>query len=77
MNVSYFIMSRFKALPPKPDLKFKFIDDEDRKMVSVRLPKALLVQIERVAKRKGWPKTEIIQYALDQFCQMERGSSKS
>ena len=63
--------SNIKALPTKPDLSFKYTDDRDRKMVSLRLPNALINQIEKIAKAKGWSKTEVIQFALDQFAQIE------
>lgn len=60
-----------KTLPTKPELNFKFVDDADRKMISLRLPHALIAQIEKIADKKGWSKTEVIQYALDQFAQIE------
>lgn len=60
-----------KTLPTKPELDFKYTDKEDRKMISIRLPNALINQIEKVAKNKGWSKTEVIQYALDQFARAE------
>lgn len=60
-----------KRLPEKPELNFKYVDKDDRKMVSIRLPNALIKQIEKIAKNKGWSKTEIIQFALDQFAQSE------
>jgi hypothetical protein len=63
--------SNIKTLPNKPKLTFKYIDDEDRKMLSLRLPNALLNQIEKIAKKKGWSKTEVIQFALDQYAQIE------
>lgn len=63
--------SKIKTLPNKPDLNFKYVDDKDRKMVSLRLPNALINQIEKIAKKKGWSKTEVIQYALDQYAQIE------
>lgn len=67
-------MANIKTLPTKPELNFKYVDNEDRKMVSLRLPEALIKQIERIAKDKGWSKTEVIQYALDQFAQFESKS---
>ena len=63
--------NNIKTLPTKPELRFKYTDDKDRKMVSLRLPNALINQIEKIAKTKGWAKTEVIQYALDQFAQIE------
>ena len=63
--------SKIKALPKKTELTFKYIDEKDRKMISLRLPNALINQIEKIAKNKGWSKTEVIQYALDQFAQIE------
>lgn len=66
-----FIMANIKALSTKPELNFKYLDNEDRKMVFLRLPKALIRQIEKIAKDKGWSKTEIIQHVLDQFAQLE------
>lgn len=44
------------------------------KMLSLRLPNALINQIEKIAKAKGWTKTEVIQYALDQFALVESKS---
>lgn len=64
-------MANIKTLPTKPELNFKYIDNDDRKMVSLRLPNALISQIDKIAKAKGWKKTEVIQYALDQFAQIE------
>lgn len=63
--------NQHKTLPEKPDLNFKYVDDKDRRMISLRLPEALITQIEKIGKTKGWSKTEIIQYALDQFVQNE------
>lgn len=63
--------SNIKTLPTKPDLKFKYVDKQDRKMLSLRLPVLLIQKIEEIAEAKGWSKTEVIQYALDQFAQIE------
>lgn len=63
-----------KTLPTKPELTFKYIDKEDRKMISLRLPITLINKIEKIAENKGWTKTEVIQYALDQFAQIESRS---
>ena len=63
--------SNTKTLPNKPKLSFKYIDNDDRKMVSLRLPNALINQIEKIAKKKGCTKTEVIQFALDQYAQLE------
>lgn len=54
-------------------LEFKYMDKEgvNRKMLSIRLPMALLKRLEEIAESKGRDRTEIIQFALDQFCQME------
>ena len=60
-----------KTLPTKPELNFKYVDSKDRKMVSLRLPNSLINQIEKIAKSKGWSKTEVFQFALDQFAQAE------
>lgn len=62
---------KIKTLPTRPELAFKYVDKEDRRMLSLRLPNALINQIEKIAKEKGWTKTEIIQFALDQFAQIE------
>ncbi|MGE0761851.1 MAG: ribbon-helix-helix domain-containing protein [Bdellovibrionales bacterium] len=64
--------NQFKTLPKRPELEFKYTDDKDRKMVSLRLPEALIEEIEEVAKAKGWNKTDVIQYAVDQFVHAER-----
>jgi len=63
--------NNIKELPTKPELNFKFTDDKDRKMLSLRLPQTLINQVEKIAKTKGWSKTEVIQFALDQFAQLE------
>lgn len=60
-----------KTLPTRPELTFKYVDKKDRKMVSLRLPETLIAKIEEIAESKGWTKTEVIQYALDQFAQIE------
>ena len=66
--------SNIKALPTKPELSFKHVDKKDRKMISLRLPETLIQEIEKIAESKGWKKTEVIQYALDQFAQLESKS---
>jgi predicted DNA binding CopG/RHH family protein len=63
--------NQIKTLPTKPELNFKFTDTKDRRMISIRLPEALLTQIKKIAQQTGWTKTELIQFALDQFAQAE------
>lgn len=63
--------NQIKTLPTKPGLLFRYTDNKDRKMLSLRLPEALINQIEKISKAKGYTKTEIIQYALDQYAQLE------
>jgi len=63
--------NQFKTLPKRPELVFEYTDDKDRKMISLRLPEALIGKIEKVATSKGWNKTEVMQYALDQFVKAE------
>lgn len=62
---------KLKKLPVRPTLDFKFEDKEGehRDVISVRLPKALLKELDRLAERSGYKKTELIQYAIDQVCQ--------
>lgn len=69
--VKWGMAGNIKALPTRPELTFKYVDNDDRKMISLRLPNALISQIVKIAKNKGWTKTEVIQYALDQFAQIE------
>jgi predicted transcriptional regulator len=44
----------------------------DKKMVSWRLPEALLKEIEKVAEARGWNATDVVATALDQFVQWHR-----
>jgi metal-responsive CopG/Arc/MetJ family transcriptional regulator len=58
--------------PPKRqslDLKYQDKDGVKRELITFRLPKSLLGELDKVAKREGYRRTELIQYALDQLCQ--------
>lgn len=60
-----------KKLPIRQVLEFKFEgrSGDNREVISVRLPKALLTELDRLAENSGYKKTELIQYAIDQLCQ--------
>ena len=62
---------KLKKPPVRQNLDFKFEgkEGEHRDVLSVRLPKALLKELDRLAERSGYKKTELIQYAVDQLCQ--------
>ena len=44
----------------------------DKKMVSMRLPKRLMDELEKLAKAKGWTVTDLIMTVMDQFIQHEK-----
>ncbi len=56
--------------PTIPTLKY-IGDDETKKMISLRLPEALLDRLKKVAHEKGWSLTMLIQMVLDQYAQHE------
>ena len=68
--------NQIKPIPKQVALKFKYTDNKDRKMVSVRLPQALIGQLKRTSKETDKSSTELIQYALDQFLQIQAKVSK-
>ena len=43
-------------------------------MVSIRLPEALIDELKGHARSTGKDFTELVQYALDQFCQAQANS---
>jgi len=43
-----------------------------KKMVSFRLPEKLMEEIEKLAEKKGWTVTDLIQTVLDQYVQYEK-----
>lgn len=45
-----------------------------KKMVSMRMPKKLMRELEHLAKKKGWNVTELMSTIADQFIQSERRS---
>ena len=63
-----------KTIPKRQPLEFKYTDTKDRKMVSIRLPEALIAKAKLVAEETGCSFTELAQYALDQFCQVQSKS---
>lgn len=60
-----------KKLPNRPGLDFKYEDKDKvkRELITFRLPKALLKELDRIALKNGYKRTELIQYAIDQLCQ--------
>ena len=60
-----------KALPKRKPLEFRYTDSKDRKMVSIRLPEALIGKLKECAEDTGLGFTELVQYALDQYCQVQ------
>ncbi len=46
--------------------------DGPKKMVSIRLPKALMKEVEKLAQDKGWTTTDLISTTLDQYVQWEK-----
>jgi len=43
-----------------------------RRMISWRLPADLLAEVEKIAKKKGWSVTDVVNLVLDQYCQQEK-----
>jgi hypothetical protein len=64
------VSKAFKALPKRIPLEFKYVDANDRKMVSIRLPEPLIAKMKAISEDTGYKFTEIVQYALDQYCQL-------
>jgi len=60
-----------EKLPNRPSLAFKFEDKDKvkRELITFRLPKSLLKELDRIATKNGYKRTELIQYAIDQLCQ--------
>jgi len=52
-----------------PSKKF---GDGKKRMISWRLPVALLAEIEKISKKKGWNVTDVVSLVLDQYVQQER-----
>jgi metal-responsive CopG/Arc/MetJ family transcriptional regulator len=50
--------------------------DGPKKMVSVRLPKKLVAEIDRIAKDRQWSTSDVLMTALDEFAQWERRERK-
>jgi predicted DNA binding CopG/RHH family protein len=61
-----------KPLPRRAPLAFKYVDEKDRRMVSIRLPEALIHKLRGLSKQTGLNFTELVQYALDQYCQIQK-----
>ena len=66
---------QIKAIPKRDPLDFKYAKGK-RKMVSLRLPDDLREQVKKAADETGYSFTELVQYALDQFVQIQNKSSK-
>ena len=54
-----------------------FYCDVPKKMVSIRLPIALIKKIESIAKSRGWPLTDVVVTVLDQYAVHEANEKKS
>ena len=65
-----------KLLQKRQQLEFKYIDSKDRKMISIRLPEALIAKLQACSKETDLNFTTFVQYALDQYCQIQSKSSK-
>lgn len=63
-----------KPLSRRPPLVFKYTDGKGRKMISLRLPEALLDVLKAHSEETGHSFTELVQYALDQFAQIQSKS---
>ena len=46
--------------------------DGEKKMISMRLPKRLMTEIDSLADEKGWTVTDLVTTVLDQFIQWEK-----
>jgi predicted DNA binding CopG/RHH family protein len=68
--------NQIKAIPKREPLEFKYQDKKDRKMVSIRLPQALIERIKSASDDTGYSFTDLVQYALDQFAQIQDKHSK-
>jgi metal-responsive CopG/Arc/MetJ family transcriptional regulator len=62
---------KLKRPPTRQSLDYKYQDKDGvkRELITFRLPKSLLSELDKVAEREGYRRTELIQYALDQLCQ--------
>lgn len=60
-------MAKMKPLPRRPPIEYKYQDKKHRRMVSVRLPEALIGRLKQAASETGYSSTELIQYAIDQL----------
>lgn len=62
---------KLKRPPTRRSLNYKFEDRDGvkRELITFRLPKALLAELDKIAEKEGYRRTELIQYAIDQLCQ--------
>lgn len=67
---------QIKHIPKRDPLEFAYTDNKDRKMVSFRLPEALIKRMNEISEETGYTVTQLIQYALDQFAQIQDKHSK-
>lgn len=68
------VIKTIKPLSKRDPLNFKYKDSKDRKMVSIRLPEPLIAKLKTCAEETGYTFTDIVQYALDQYCQIQNKS---
>lgn len=63
-----------KKPPTRHTLDYKFEDKDGikRELITFRLPKSLLNELDKIAEKEGYRRTELIQYAIDQLCQVMR-----
>lgn len=66
---------KLKKPPTRHALDYKFEDKDGvkRKLITFRLPTALLEELDKIAEKEGYRRTELIQYAIDQLCQAMKG----
>ncbi|MBK9324751.1 MAG: hypothetical protein IPM97_17690 [Bdellovibrionaceae bacterium] len=66
---------KLKKPPTRSALYYKFEDKDGvkRELITFRLPTALLEELDKIADKEGYRRTELIQYAIDQLCQAMKG----
>jgi antitoxin component of RelBE/YafQ-DinJ toxin-antitoxin module len=47
-----------------------------KKMLSLRVPELLLIELDNIAREKGWTTTTLIMTVLDQYAQQEKKSQR-
>lgn len=62
-------------IPERPQPKRKYASGE-KEVISIRAPSKLKARLQKIANEKGYSFAELVEVALDQFCQHEDGERK-